>query len=149
MRFSQDLPGKSHKWFLESPAGDSGFHQGSHLHGVEKESAEVGEVFLGEGNLGYVVRQVRAPFRTPIDHDLLIVILIFGNRDFGSSVAKSARSRKSLATATLGTAILDEMSFPNQVLPPQNPRGLVCLRKSSHLRRLFPFPTPGIPRYMP
>ena len=108
---------------------------GSHLHGVEKESAEVGEVFLGEGNLGYVVRLVRAPFRTPIDHDLLIVILIFGNRDFGSSVAKSARSRKSLATATLGTAILDEMSFPNQVLLPQNPRG-------------FPFPTPGIPRYI-
>jgi hypothetical protein len=42
-------------------------------------------VFLGEGNLGYVVRLVLAPFRTPIDRDLLIVILIFGNRDFGSS----------------------------------------------------------------
>jgi hypothetical protein len=109
-------PGKPRKWFLKSPAGDSGFHQGSYLQVAwrGKKSAEVGEVFLGEGNLGYVVRPVRAPFRTPIDHDLLIVILIFGNRDFCSGIAKSACSRKSPASATLGTAILDEMSFPNQ-----------------------------------
>jgi hypothetical protein len=61
-------------------------------------------VFLGEGNLGYVVRPVRAPFRTLINRDLSIVILICQNRDFCSGVANSARSRKGFATATLGNA---------------------------------------------